>query len=149
MLNWYWVCQDHMPPIIMPSPPAWTVDTRQDASMLSCYLCQIRTLPSQASFLIFNNCPILVGRANCSLSFLFPADRGAAHGVVFCCCSPSALRCHVLYLYVQRCCSAYIGCNNLVISVTVAFLSARTWVCPLSPDLCINKAFSPRELPKP
>ncbi len=65
------VCQENIPHSITPPPAAaWTVETRQDGSMLSCALRQILTLPSecrsrnrdssdQATFTIFY-CPTLV-----------------------------------------------------------------------------------------
>ncbi len=41
-------CERKYPPhITPPPPPAWTVETRQDGSMLSCSLHQILTLPSE------------------------------------------------------------------------------------------------------
>ncbi len=40
------VCQENIPHTITP-PRAWTVETRQDGSMLSCSLCQILTQPSE------------------------------------------------------------------------------------------------------
>ncbi len=43
------VCQENIPHTITPPPPAWTVETRQDGSMLSCSLRQILTLPSNAA----------------------------------------------------------------------------------------------------
>ncbi len=41
------VCQENIPHTITPPPPAWTVETRQDGSMVSCSLRQILTLPSE------------------------------------------------------------------------------------------------------
>ncbi len=38
------VCQENIPHTITPPPPAWTVETRHDGSMLSCTLRQILTL---------------------------------------------------------------------------------------------------------
>ncbi len=38
------LCQKNIPHTITPPPPAWTVETRQDGSMLSCSLRQILTL---------------------------------------------------------------------------------------------------------
>ncbi len=40
------LCQENIPLTITP-PPAWTVETRQDGCMLSCFLRQILTLPSE------------------------------------------------------------------------------------------------------
>ncbi len=39
--------QENIPHTITPPPPAWTIETRQDGSMLSCTLRQILTLPSE------------------------------------------------------------------------------------------------------
>ncbi len=53
------VCQENIPhPFTLPRP-AWTVETRQDGSMLSCSLCQILTIRPGNIFTIFY-CPILV-----------------------------------------------------------------------------------------
>ncbi len=41
------VCQENIPHTITPPPAAWTIETRQDGSMLSCSLHQILTLPSE------------------------------------------------------------------------------------------------------
>ncbi len=41
------MCQENIPHIITPPSPAWTVETRQDGSMLSCSLLQILALPSE------------------------------------------------------------------------------------------------------
>ncbi len=38
------LCQENIPHTITPPAPAWTVETRQDGSMLSCSLRQILTL---------------------------------------------------------------------------------------------------------
>ena len=78
--------QINIPHTITPPPPAWTIDTRQDGSMLSCCLRQILTLPSechsrnrdssdQATFFQSSIVQFWWARANCSLSFLFVADR--------------------------------------------------------------------------
>ncbi len=80
------VCQENIPHTITPPPLAWTVETRQDGSMLSCSLCQILTLPSkcrsrnrdssdQAMFLQSSIVRFWWACANCSLRFLFLADR--------------------------------------------------------------------------
>ncbi len=71
---------------IMPPPPSWTVETRQDGSMPSCSLYQILTLPSeccywnrdssdQATFFQSSIFQFWWACANCSLCFLFLADR--------------------------------------------------------------------------
>ncbi len=41
------MCQENIPHTITPPPPAWTIETRQDGSMLSCSLHQILTLSSE------------------------------------------------------------------------------------------------------
>ncbi len=41
------VCQENIPHTITPPPPAWTVEKKQDGSMLSCSIWQILTLPSE------------------------------------------------------------------------------------------------------
>ncbi len=75
------VCQENIPHTITPPPPAWTIKTSQDGSMLSCSLRQTMTLPSeccsrnrdssdQATVFPIFYCPILVNL--CELSPLFP-----------------------------------------------------------------------------
>ncbi len=77
--------QENIPHTITPPPPAWTVETRQDGSMLSCALCQILTLPSecrsrnqdssdQATFLQSSFVQFWWSCVNCSLRSLFLAD---------------------------------------------------------------------------
>ncbi len=67
-------------------PPAWTVETRQDGSMLSYYLCQILTLPSEchnrnrdssdkATFFKSSIVQFWGACANWSLCFLFLTER--------------------------------------------------------------------------
>ncbi len=79
------MCQENIPHTITPSPPAWTVETRQDGSMLSYTLRQILTLPSechsrnqdssdQATFFQSSIVQCLWVCVNCSLRFLFLAD---------------------------------------------------------------------------
>ncbi len=41
------MCQENIPHTITPPPPAWTAETRQDGSTLSCSLRQIMTLLSE------------------------------------------------------------------------------------------------------
>ncbi len=78
--------QENIPHIITPKPPAWTVETRQDGSMLSCSLRQILTLPSecrsrnrdssdQATFFQSSIVQFCWACVNCILRFLFLADR--------------------------------------------------------------------------
>ncbi len=73
------------PHTITPSP-AWTVETRQDGSVLSCSLRQILTLSSeccsrnrdsidQATFFQSSIVQFWGAWVNCSLRFLFLADR--------------------------------------------------------------------------
>ncbi len=79
------VCQENIPYTITPPPAAWTFETRQDGSMLSCSLCQILTLPSechinrdssdQATFFQSSIVQFWWPCANCSPCFLFLADR--------------------------------------------------------------------------
>ncbi len=80
------VCQENIPHTITPPPLAWTVDSRQDGSMLSCSLHQIMTLPSefwswnrdssdQATFLQSSIVQFWWACVNCSLCVLFLADR--------------------------------------------------------------------------
>ncbi len=78
------VCQENIPHTI--TPPAWTVETRQDGSMLSCSLRQILTLPSEcrsrnrdtkdkATFFQSSIAQFWWVCVNCNLCFLFLADR--------------------------------------------------------------------------
>ncbi len=71
---------------ITPPPAAWTIETRQDGSMLSWSLCQILTLPSewrsrnrdssdQEAFLQSSIVQFRWSCVNCILRFLFLADR--------------------------------------------------------------------------
>ncbi len=91
------MCQENIPHSITAPPPAWTIETRQDGSMLSCSLSQILTLPSeccsrnrdssdQATFFQSSIVKFWWACVNCSLRFLFLADRSGT-GVVFYCCS--------------------------------------------------------------
>ncbi len=135
------VCQENIPLTITPPPPAWTVETRQDGSMLSCSLCQILTLTSecrsrnrdssdQATF--FQSSIVLFWWAcvNCMLRFLFLGYRsGTRCGL--CCCSPSASGFDVLCI------------QRLVISVTVAFLSSLTSLPILLWPLTSTRHFRP------
>ncbi len=95
------VWQENIPHTITPPAPAWTVETRQDGSMLSCSLRQIMTLSSecsrnqdssdQATFfnLLLSSFGDPVWIVVSTLRVLFLADRSGT-GVVFCCWSPSA-----------------------------------------------------------
>ncbi len=121
---------------------AWTVETRQDGSMLSCSLRQILTLTSecrsrnrdssdQATFsnLLLSNfgeSELIVSSVCCSYL------TGAAHGVVFCCWSPSASGFDVLC--VQRWYSAYLGCNEWLFELLLSFYHLYP-VFPFSSDL--------------
>ncbi len=84
--KWPKVCQENIPHTITPPPAAWTVETRQDGSMLSSSLCHILTLPSefcsrnrdssdQATFFQSSIVQFWWACVNCSLCFLFLADR--------------------------------------------------------------------------
>ncbi len=123
------VCQENIPHTITPPPPAWTVETRQDGSMLSCSLLQILTLLSeccsrnrdssdQATFFQSSIVQFYWACVNCCLRFLFLADRTST-GVIFCCCSPSASGFDVLC--VQRWYSAYLGCNEWLFELLLPF----------------------------
>ncbi len=104
------------------SPTHYTTTTsslNQDGSMLSCSFCQILTLPSecrsrnrdssdQATFSRSSMVQFWWACANCSLRFLFLADRSSTQ-CDFCCCSPSASGFDVLCI--QRWHSAYLGCK--------------------------------------
>ncbi len=79
------LCQENIPHTITPPPSAWTVETRQDGSMLSCSLRQILNLPSecrsrnwdsldQAMFFQSSIVQFRWACVNCSLRFLFLAD---------------------------------------------------------------------------
>uniref|UniRef100_A0A3B4ZJ67 L1 transposable element RRM domain-containing protein n=1 Tax=Stegastes partitus TaxID=144197 RepID=A0A3B4ZJ67_9TELE len=57
---------------------------------------------------------------------------GVIPGVVFCCCSPSASRFNMLC--VQRCYSAYLGCNKWLFELLLPFYQLKP-VCPFSSDL--------------
>ncbi len=121
------VCQENIPHTITPQPAAWTIETRQDGSMLSCSLHQILTLHLNVaaeiethqtrqhfSNLLLSNFgdPVWIV-ASVSCSYL----TGAAPGVVFCCWSPSASGFDVLC--VQRWYSAYLGCNEWLFEIMV------------------------------
>ncbi len=82
------VCQENIPHTITPPPAAWTIETRQDGSMLSCSLCQILTLPSecrsrnqdssdQATFFQSSIVQFWWACVNYILRFLFLAYRSA------------------------------------------------------------------------
>ncbi len=89
------VYQENIPHTITPPPAAWTVETRQDGSMLSCSLRQILTLPSecrsrnrdssdQATFFQSSIVQFWWTCVNCSLRFLFLADlHQGSMGCVF------------------------------------------------------------------
>ncbi len=89
------VCQENILHTITPPTSAWTVETRQDGSLLLCSLSQILTLPSECrsrnrdssdqetfSNLLLSNFgePVWI-ISSVSCSYL----TGAAPGVVFCC----------------------------------------------------------------
>ncbi len=107
------VCQENIPHTITPPPsaPAWTVDTRQDGSMLSCFLRQILTLPSEYR----SGNRDSSDQATFFQSSIVQLWWACALGVVFCCCSPSASGFDVLC--VQRWYSAYLGCNEWLLEL--------------------------------
>ncbi len=127
------VCQENIPHTITP-PPAWTVETRQDRSMLSCSLHQILTLHlnvaaefethhtrqrfSNLLLSSFGESVWIVSSVCCSYL------TGAAPGVVFCCWSPSASGFDVLC--VQRWYSAYLGCNEWLFELLLPFYTSIT-----------------------
>ena len=106
------------------SPPVWTTDTRQDGSMLSCYLCQILTVPfvtaeiearSRQCFSIFY-CPVLMSQfsvLSCQEQHLVWFSAAVAHLLqgLMCC----ALRHGILHTldvtsgYLSFCCFAIIS----------------------------------------
>ncbi len=106
---------------------AWTVDKRQDGSMLSCCLCQILTLASELcsksqvssdqatffqSYIVFWwSC------VNCSLVFFLSWQEW--HLVW-----SSAVVDHLLC--VQRCSSANLGCNEWSFELLLPFYKLRT-----------------------
>ncbi len=123
------VCQENISHTITPAPAAWTNETQQDRSMLSCSLHQILTLPSecrsrnrdssdQATFsnLLLSSFgePVWIVFSVCC-SYL----TEAAPGVVFCCWSPSASGFDVLCI--RRWYSAYLGCNEWLFELLLPF----------------------------
>ncbi len=149
------MCHENIPHTIKPSPAAWTVETRQDGSMLSCSLRQILILPSecrsrnrdssdQATFFSIFYCPILV-----SLCELYPpcpvlswqerhpvwSSAAGAHllqGSTCCVFRDGIL--HILVVtsgYLSHCC--------------LSIISNQSVHSPLTSD--INKAFSSTQLP--
>ncbi len=119
------VCQENIPHTITPPPPAWTVETRQDGSMLSCSLRQILTLPSecrsrnrdssdQATFFQSSIVQSWWTCANCILRFLFLADR-------------SSTRCGLLLLQGLTCCAFRDGILH-----TLVVMSGHLSYCCLS-----------------
>ncbi len=130
------VCQENSPHTITPPPAAWTVETRQDGSMLSCSLCQILTRPYECHSRN-QDFPIFYGPVLVSLCELCPPCAvliwPERHPVW-----SSAAGAHLLQG--STCCVFRdVFCRPwLVIWVTVVFLSSLT--SPFSSDL--NKAFS-------
>ena len=127
------------------------MDTRQDGSMLSCFLRQILTLPSecrswnrfssnQATFFQSSIVQFWWDCANCSLSFLLLAERSGTR------CGLLLLQpiCFKVRRVVQRWYSAYLGCGYLSYCC-LSIISNHSAHCPLTSD--INKAFSSTELP--
>ncbi len=153
---WPKVCQENIPHTITPPPPpAWTIETRQDGSMLSCSLRQILTLTSecrsrnrdssdQVTFYQSSTVQFWWACANCSFRFLFLADRSGtpvwssaavAHllqGSTYC-----VFRDGILYTLVVT--SGYLSycCLSIISNQSAHSL--------LTTD--INKAFSSTQLP--
>ncbi len=123
------VCQENIPHIITPPPTtAWTVETRQDGSMLSCFLRQIFSEPMQIS----------------SLRFLFLADR-KRHTVW----SSAAV---ALLLQDSTCCVFRDGILHTLVVTSdylsyccLSIISNQSAHSPLTSD--INMAFSSTQLP--
>ncbi len=117
------VCQENIPNTI--TPPDWTVETRQDESMLSCSLCQSLTLPPECRS----------RNQDSSDQATFWSSAAVAHllqGSTCCAFRDGIL--HTLVLtngYLRYCCLSIIF-NQSVNS-------------PLTSD--INKAFSSTQLP--
>ncbi len=123
------VCQENIPfTITPPSPPAWTVETRMNPCFYVLYAkfwpyrlnlaAEIETHQTRQRFsnLLLSNFgePVwIVDSVSCS------SLTGAAPGVVFCCCSPSASGFDVLC--VQRWYSAYLGCNKWLFELLLPF----------------------------
>ncbi len=147
------MCHKNIPHIITPTPPAWTVETRQDGSMLSCYLRQILTLPSEcrsrnrdssdlATFFQSSIVQIWWSCLNCILRFLFLADR-------------SGTWCGFLLLDLLQgsmCCMFRDGILQILVVTSgylsyccLSIISNQSLHCPLTSD--INKAFSSTQLP--
>ena len=74
------------------------------------------------------------------VQFCWQEEHHATRCVFFCCCSPSASRFDVC---VQRCSSAYLGCNEWLFDLQLPFYQLKP-VCPWSD---INKVFSSTNLP--
>ncbi len=142
------VCQENTPHTITPPPPAWTVETRQDGSMLSCSLHQILTLhlnvaaeikthQTRQRFSIFY-CPVLV--ILCELyppcAVLIWPERHPVWS--------SAAGVHLLQG--SMCCVFRDGILQILV-VTSGYLSyfLSSLTSPFSSD--INKAFSSTQLP--
>ncbi len=149
------VCQENIPPTITPPPPpAWTIETRQNGSMLSCSLCQILTLSSecrsrkrdssdQATFFQSSIVQFWWACSNNSLCFLFLAEEwhpvwssaAGAHLLqgLTCC----AFRDGILHILVVTCGYLSYCCLSII--------SNQSAHSPLPSD--INKAFSSTQLP--
>ncbi len=141
------VFQENISHTITTPPPAWTVETRQDGSMLSCSWseCRSRNRDSsdQETFSLSFIVQFWWACANCSLRFLFLTDKsGIWCGL--CCCSSSAPGFDVLC--VQRWYSAYLGCNKGLFELLLPFY--HLWpVCPFSSDLWHQQGILSTQLP--
>ncbi len=143
------VCQENIPHTITPPPTAWSVEIRQDGSMLSCSLHQILTLPSecrsrnqdssdQATFFQSSIVQFWWACKNCSLCFLFLSDRRCTR----CGLLPLLPICfrvqHVVHSEMVFCIP---WLQRVVVWVTVAFLSSLALVRPAGgahPVVCVG-----------
>ncbi len=146
------MCQENIPHTITPPLPAWTVETKQDGSMLSCSLHQILTLLSECRsrsrdpgniFPIFY-CPILVSL--CELYPPYPVLSWQEQHQVW----SSAAVAHLLQG--SMCCAFRDGILHTLVVTSVylsycclSIISNQSAHSPLTSD--INKAFSSTQLP--
>ncbi len=137
------VCQENVPHTITPPPPAWTVETRQDGSMLSYFLSQVLTHLNVAAEIQIHQTrqlfPIFCWWVcvNCILRVLFLADR-------------SGTRCGLLLQGLTCCVFRDDILHTLVVTsgylcyCCLSIISNQSVHSPLTSD--INKAFSSTQL---